>query len=447
MDDKQLDDFFRDRIGSIEQDDFDAAALDALVPELVALNRRVAWYATAWAWLWQGGRGFYFLIMAGLAYMLWMQQGQLGEMEMRMNQLTVQPDTVWMVNRDTIWREIPAAIPPSPVIIYRKIPDSPKALAPTGNLSLIRNSTPAQSVGVGSGRDDPNPNSESVAIENTVRPNPDSSLSSLANSIDMPGTRKNSLLGDSTLINSQVATSQHIRDSLIVEKVDSVGLEVADNQTSTALPKPKKERKPWFPHFQIQTGLYGMGWNGKVDVGKGEGFSAGGVEAVFMLDEHIGIFTAPGIASFRYEIESEAQGTYQLDAYPPLVPGEPLPDLHEVKMNGSALIMPIGLRYMMSPIGLLTPYVNGGLVGRKFISQEFTYEIIENGQELRRSVAGGPDTWKWASLYGSLGAQYRLGNFHPFLSLNYQKDFTGQGIEGRQYRLIGIQGGFLYRIK
>lgn len=440
MDDKQLDDFFRDRIGSIEQEEFDAAALDALVPELVALNRQAPWYAAAWAWLWQGGRGFYFLIMAALAYMLWMQQGQLGKMEMRIDQLTVQPDTVWLAHRDTIWREIPVKQVPvqAPQIVYRQLPAPTFALRPSANHPFNPNQPEAPQQGSSSTAEyhiaatQPVANAEKSVSEAPEANSPDSS-------------KVESVIEDSLEVSAMVAEAVSDPEA---GTVDSAAISNSPAPPATAsLPKPKKERKPWFPHFQIQTGLYGMGGNGTVDVGKGEGFSAGGVEAVFMLDEHIGIFTAPGITSFQYEIESEAQGTYQLNTYPPLVPGEPLPDLHEVKMSGSALMIPIGLRYMMSPIGLLTPYVNGGLVGRKFISQNFTYEIIENGQELKRSVAGGPDTWKWASLYGSVGAQYGLGNFHPFLSLNYQKDFTGQGIEGRKYRLIGIQGGFLYRIK
>lgn len=443
MDDKELDDFFRDRIGSIEQEEFDAAALDALVPELVALNRRVPWYAAAWAWLWQGGRGFYFLIMAALAYMLWMQQGQLGEMEMRIDQLRVQPDTVWLAHRDTIWREIPAEQIPAlaPQIVYRQLPAPTLALRPSANRPFNSNHLEAPQQGFPSSEE--NRIAETQPVANAEKP-----LSGASETNSPDSSKGEIVIADRLEVSAPVAAAMPGPDSVLAATGDSASIsDFPIPPATTALPKSQKERKPWLPHFQIQTGLYGMGWNGKVDVGKGEGFSAGGVEAVFMLDEHIGIFAAPGIASFRYEIESEAQGTYQLDTYPPLVPGEPLPDLHEVKMNGSALMMPLGLRYMMSPIGLLTPYVNGGLVGRKFISQDFTYEIIENGQELKRSVAGGPDTWKWASLYGSVGAQYRLGNFHPFLSLNYQKDFNGQGVEGRQYQLIGLQGGFLYRIK
>ncbi|MEZ4774364.1 MAG: hypothetical protein R3D00_14360 [Bacteroidia bacterium] len=431
MDDNQLDRFFRDNIGEWEETRFDESAWEAIVPAIQTLTPRPAWFRFWGNWLGAGGAVILLTLLGGMGYLLYVQNQQLESINTKLAAFEsgkVQPqiltDTLWCENiiRDTLW------VPLAQVVDPRRYPytSPPYSQAATSGFS-------------------PHTSPESPVAANVIPIElPDGSQHLLipiadADSLPEPGA-------EMTVVFVAPKHESAGSDSISHEEVLSEA--VAGN---SANPIKKKLVMPDVTIRGIRVKSYIGTQGGLIKGGEAGAAVSGAIEGEFVLNPHWSLIVQTSVSGMSYEMAVNIRQP-DFDDLVGMLPQLPsiddLQKLHEVKMHGNWIMVPVSVKYTFLPDRHIQPYLRGGVLGYKVLNQDFMYELKDNGVEEKRFVSINQVPWTWNSFQGAVGGQMFFGKHWMGLAeITVSPGFSGQGIEKRRFHLVGTNLGVGYVIK
>lgn len=411
MDDNQLDKFFRDNIGDLEETQFDESAWETIVPAIQTLTPRPAWFRFWGNWLGAGGAVILLLMLGGMGYLFWAQNQQLKEISAKLSSFEsgippqkIWVDTLWCENlvRDTLWMTLPL-----------------KAFLPSGLTDKP-----------GSGETDL-VNRFFISTETSIHPEDTAT--------EVPFYAILELQPDSQ------TTDQFLPDTSAHSQASSSPLVAHTTDAKKKLNLPKVRISG------IRVKAYGGAQGVVVKGEESKTFFSPSIEGEFVLNPHWSIVAQPGFSPTEYELHVNPMQPDFLESvenFPGLPPVEDLFKLKEIKTKGTWILVPVSIKYSFLPGEKIQPFVSAGILGIKGLNQDFVYELEENGVEDKRFVASGPVPWTWNSLQAALGGQILLSKrWIGSAEFAYSPGISVQGAEKRRFHIVGLRLGMGYIIK
>ncbi|MDX2246964.1 MAG: hypothetical protein SF052_09330 [Bacteroidia bacterium] len=410
MDENQLDKFFRDNIGDIEEAGFDESAWEAIAPVLPTLTPRPAWYRFWGNWLGAGGVVILLLMLGGMGYLLWSQNQQLKEISAKLSAVEsgiptqkTWTDTLWCENlvRDTLWMTLPFE-----ALIHSHLAEIPISVTP----------------------------------EDTVTEVPFYAIIEVG-SDSQTASQIVSQITSQTLILADTATQVQASSVVIVP-------------SKTESPKtdpPKKQKLPDIRLPGIRVKAYIGAQSILIKGGESKVFFSPSLESEFVLNPRWSLVVQPGFSPMEYELYVNTQQPdfpASIQNFPGLPPLEDLYKLKEIKTKGSWILVPVSIKYSFLPGEKIQPFVRAGVLGYKGLNQEFTYELEENGVEEKRFASSGAVPWTWNSLQAAVGGQVVMRKrWLGTAEVMYSPGISVQGVEKRRLHIVGVHLGMGYILK
>ena len=237
-----------------------------------------------------------------------------------------------------------------------------------------------------------------------------------------------------------MASKEKARDSV---KIESKNL--AEEPTERE-DKPEVKRDNFLKRLASQLGFRsGVGvfvGGGGNEYGETSPVIGGDLGLELSVGDRFSIRSGVRVSSLNYELdglENQILSEDFLRRYPGIGTIDPGANLHELKMNGNFVSIPIGVRYY-HPVKRKTRVFSGiDVSGGSYLSQNFTYEFIQNGGEFYNSAKAPSNPWVWGTGRISLGAQYVLkSDWQLETALFFEKDLQGRGVEKYKFYMIGL---------
>ncbi|MEZ4826541.1 MAG: hypothetical protein R3C61_09635 [Bacteroidia bacterium] len=411
MDDNQLDKFFRDQIGDFEEAHFDESAWEAIAPAVQTLTPRPYRYRFWGNWPVVGGAVILSFLLGGMGYVIFHQSRELNTLK---NQLSLpkpeNTDTLWCENVifDTLW--VPVFLPNSGQSGVYVFP----GYSNTSYDSPISASLPSgHTMGLLSDRDTIVQGDAAIVL-------PDAE--DIVLWVQNPATHSDS----------------------VAEIEQRPGLPPA-----LSLEKQKKNKKPIISG--IKAGLFTGLQLGMVKNGEHGGVPVIAAEGELAFNPQWSVITQPGFSPINYEMHLNP---FQpgFDIIYDNLPNKPMleepANLYEIKMHGSWIMLPVGVKHTFFPEKNIRPYAYGGVMAIKVLHQNFVYEYLNNNVGQTMIAPTGPSPWTVNSIFLGGGMETTFSkHWMAALEMRYSPPIAGQGAEKRLYQLFGAQVGMGYIIK
>lgn len=213
-------------------------------------------------------------------------------------------------------------------------------------------------------------------------------------------------------------------------------------------PKQKEEpkRDPFFQRLKKQLGFRSGAEvflaGGGTEYGEISPIAGGGLGLELRIGERFALRSGVRLANIKYELDDLEDQLLSEDffaAYPGVDGVDPAANLHELKMSGTYVEIPLGLRYYYPMNRKIQVFSGVDFTGGSYLAQDFTYEFIQDGGEFSNRAKSSQNPWRWGTGRLSLGAAYGLKSNWQFESaLFFEKDFSGRGVEGYKFYAIGL---------
>lgn len=206
--------------------------------------------------------------------------------------------------------------------------------------------------------------------------------------------------------------------------------------------KPDPFLKKLAKQLGIRSGVGAFVGGGGNEYGETSPVIGGNLGIELSIGDRFAIRSGVRVSSLNYELGDLGNQLLSedfLSRYPGIGSVDPAANLHELKMNGSFVGIPIGLRYYHPVNRKVRAFSGLDISGGSYLSQNFTYEFIQDGGEFYNRAKSAENPWTWGTGRISLGAEYGLkSNWQLETALFFEKDLRGRGVEGYEFYLVGL---------